>query len=429
MKLMYVIPGLGSGGGAERSLAAMVPFWTDRMDVHIVTFSDRDALADELTRAGARVTNLGPRGRVALARELASLGRRTRPDLIHTTLFDADLAGRLAAVRNRIPVSSSLVGINYGPEHRHAPGGNALRLRAAQFADAASSQVVARFHALTSHVAKVMGRRLLVRPSRIDVIPRGRDGSLLDVRTPTRRAAVRRSLGITSEPLILSAARHEWPKGLDVLLRAAPQVLRHFPDAQFVVGGRDGSQTSLLHALVDQLGLTEHVRFLGPRNDVPDLMAAADAFCVPSRWEGFGSILVEAMAAGVPTVATDIPSLREVAGPDPWMRLASVNDPVALARALVACLLDRNGSERLVDLGQARFRTCYRAEHVAGRMLDFFARASRAKQLPSRDAVRAEPEVNSFHGGPTRGFHRPPRPLKDPPGPTGGPPVIERTEQ
>lgn len=379
MKLMYVIPGLGSGGGAERSLAAMVPFWTDRMDVHIVTFSDRDALADELTRAGARVTNLGPRGRVALARELASLGRRTRPDLIHTTLFDADLAGRLAAVRNRIPVSSSLVNVNYGKEHLHVPGGSALKLRAAQLADATSSQLVSRFHALTHHVAEVMARRLLIRRSRIDVIPRGRDAALLDVRTPVRRAAVRRSLGLPSEPLILAAARHEWQKGLDVLLRAAPLVLESLPDAQFVVGGRDGSQTPLLHALVDQNRLSEHVRFVGPRNDVPDLMAAADVFCVPSRWEGFGSILVEAMAVGVPTVSTDIPTLREVAGPDPWMRLARAGDPAALAHALVATLLDQAGSEHLAGLGQARFVAHYRAQEVAGRMLDFFLRAEPVK--------------------------------------------------
>ncbi len=375
MKILYLIPGMGGGGGAERSLAAMVPHWTEHVDLHLVTFSGRDALAEDLVRAGARITNVGPLDRAALIRAVQAIARQSRPDLIHTTLFDADLVGRLASVRSRTPVSTSLVNVNYGHDQLIMPGRKHLNLRAAQLADAVSAQVVSRFHALTHHVADLMARRLAIRRSRVDVIPRGREAAALGERTGSRRSVARASLGVGRSPLVVAAARHEWQKGLDVLVRAAPRILESLPDAEFLIGGRPGPQSALLESLVHDLGLDGRVRFIGPRSDVPELMCAADVFCVPSRWEGFGSILVEAMALGVPTVATDIGSIREVAGPTPWLRLARPDDVDDLGRAVIQTLLDPEGSAGLALLGKDRFANLYTAEVVAQQMLGFFDRA------------------------------------------------------
>lgn len=383
MKLLYLIPGIGGQGGAERSLAAMVPFWTDRMDVHVVTFSNWDHLADDLISAGATVTNLSSQGRLDLARELASLVRSSRPDLIHTTLFDADIIGRLAAVRTRTPVSSSLVNVNYGPEQLTIPGRRRRALLAAQMADATTAQAVRRFHSLTHHVADVMSRRLLIRRSKIDVIPRGRDASLLGLRTPETRSEVRAALGIGAEPLVLAAARHEWQKGLDVLLQAAPRVLRSHPTATFLIGGRHGAQTEHLHALVAELGISGHVQFIGPREDVPQLMCAADVLCVPSRWEGLGSILIEAMAIGVPTVASGVGPVREVAGPDPWIHLAAPNDPVDLAAKILATIENPQAAHVASSRGLDLFTQGYQVDIVANHMCQFFENAAlRRNQVP-----------------------------------------------
>src|SRR5207344_831816 len=72
----------------------------------------------------------------------------------------------------------------------------------------------------------------------------------------------------------------------------------------------------------------------GPRDDVPDLLCAADVFVVPSRWEGLGSILVEAMALGAPVVASSVGPIPDLAGS--WARLVPPDDPAALADAVVA---------------------------------------------------------------------------------------------
>lgn len=383
MKILYLIPGMGGGGGAERSLATMVPFWRDHLDLHIVTFSPRDHLGDDLRAGGAQLTNLGPLGPAALTRALVGLLREESYDLVHTTLFDADVVGRLAATLVHVPVSTSLVNVNYTPSQMRIPGRSTSKLLAAQLVDAASARTVSRFHALTEHVADVMARRLLIRRSKIDVIPRGRDRASLGERTEERRAAARRALGVGDEPLVVATARHEWQKGLDVLVEAAPIVLREIPDARFLIGGRAGPQTELLEETVAHLGLAGRISFMGPRDDVPELMCAADVFCVPSRWEGFGSILVEAMALGVPTVASDIGPIQEVDGGSGWLQLVRPEHPASLAKGIVESLVDRRAAERRGARGPIRFQHQFTAELVAGRMLGFFERAAATSRSSS----------------------------------------------
>ena len=218
----------------------MIPYWTDEIDLHLVTFTKRTQLLASPELGDVRHTGLVASGHKDLARELLALVRDQKPDLIHTTLFDADILGRLVGMRCRIPVSSSLVNLNYGPEQRARPGQRKSTLYGAQLVDMGSARAVSRFHALTKSVADTMAARLLIRRSRVEVIPRGRERCVLGARTTERRAKVRRVLDIGSGPLLIAAARHEYQKGLDVLIRAVPLVLAAFPDTRILVGGRTG---------------------------------------------------------------------------------------------------------------------------------------------------------------------------------------------
>jgi glycosyltransferase involved in cell wall biosynthesis len=376
MKVMYVIPGMGGGGGAERSLSAMAPHWRGRLDVHIVTFSERTALVGPLEEAGVRCTNLGRVPVPRLVRELTEIARADRPDLIHTTLFDADVAGRLAATVARVPISASLVSLAYGPDHRASPQVRSHRMRLAHAADAATARSVSRFHALTQSVATVMGRRLAIDARRIEVIPRGREPEALGDRTDERRQRVRHRLGVGDEPLVIATARHEWQKGLDVLVRAAPELRRRVPGVKILIGGPEGAQTPELVSLIDSLDLRDVITLIGPRDDVPDLMCAADAYCVPSRREGFASILTEAMALGAPTVASDLAPIREVAGPEPWIELVQPDDPGALATGVLEVLEHPAVVRERAVRSRERFTRAYTAEIVAQQMASFFERAA-----------------------------------------------------
>jgi glycosyltransferase involved in cell wall biosynthesis len=140
--------------------------------------------------------------------------------------------------------------------------------------------------------------------------------------------------------------------------------------------GRDGGMTPELHAIVDRLGLGEPVMFLGLRDDVPELLCAADVFVFPSRWEGLGSVLLEAMALEAPIVATDIPPIREaVAGDGAVASLVPVEDEAALAGAVVETLGDRAGSAERAAAGRRRFLERFTISPVADGMVAFYRRA------------------------------------------------------
>jgi glycosyltransferase involved in cell wall biosynthesis len=120
--------------------------------------------------------------------------------------------------------------------------------------------------------------------------------------------------------------------------------------------------------------LADRVRFLGPRDDIPDLMCAADAFVFPSRWEGLGSVLLEAMALETPIIATDLPAIREVLDGDACGELVPPDHPEALAEAIVRTL-NSDGARSKVRLARHRFEEEYTAARIAQRMAAFYERA------------------------------------------------------
>ena len=184
--------------------------------------------------------------------------------------------------------------------------------------------------------------------------------------------------------MVLAAARQQYQKGLDVLVEAFAGVRRHAPEAVLLLAGSAGSETSRLEALAERAG---QVRFLGPRGDVYDLMAAADVFAVPSRWEGLGSAAMEAMGVGVPLVCADVPALRETAGSEECALLVPPERPVELAAALVSALDDTAAARARAKAARARFLASYTLDRVSAQMAGFYERSlRRAPARPPRGA-------------------------------------------
>jgi glycosyltransferase involved in cell wall biosynthesis len=382
MHVVYLIDSLVPGG-AERSLAALAPEYRRLgIDLDVATLHDRPGLQADLEHAGARLFTLAGRGgRLGWTRRATALVRDRRPDLVHTTLFEADLAGRLAGALARVPVVGTLANEAYGPEQRSMPGIRPSRLRAAQAADAATARLVRRFHAVSESVASAMASRLRVPRARIDVIPRGRDPEELGRRTAPRRDAARASLGLgPADAAVLAVGRQEHQKGFDVLFESAARARDECPGLRVLVAGRPGAATPALEALVHDRGLEPTVRFLGVRDDVGDLLCAADVFAFPSRWEGSPGSVIEALALEVPIVATDIDPVREVVGGSDAARLVAAGDPAALAAALLGVL---GGAERPdTDAGRARFEERFTIGRVAEQMLRFYERSLGAGSGP-----------------------------------------------
>ncbi len=376
LHVLYLIDSL-SRSGAEQALAAMAPHWVGagvRLDV--AYFHERDGLEDELRAAGAELLPLGAEGgRREWARRATAVVRQRRPDLIHATLFESDLASRVAGPVNRVPVVSSLVNMSYGPEQRAGTStSHRIKLRLAQAIDSASARMVRRFHAITKEVGRVMGRRLLIPADKIDVVPRGRDPDKLGTRHPARRAAARAMLGIGDDTrLVFAGARQEHQKGLDVLLRAFPRVAAAAEDVRLVIAGREGNQTPLLRRIVAENRMD--VTFLGMRSDIADLLCAADVWVEPSRWEGGPGAMLEAMALEAPIVASDLAVYEGAVESGVSALLVPPDRPDLLADAILAVLADPAAAAARAASAKQMFDRSFTVGGVAAQLIDFYRRA------------------------------------------------------
>ena len=372
MRLLYVIDSLAPGG-AETSLLEMAPgLVAHGIDLHVLPLGPRRDLAPELDRAGATVHLADPsNGRVAGVRTVMDVGRYIRPHLVHTTLYEADVAGRTAAKRLSIPSSTSIVGDSYSA--RHYRESSTTRLHAARALDAVTARWAARFHVLSEALACSVPPRLHIPRAKVDVVPRGRDSRRFPLRTAEQRRRVRGELGLPAGvPVILAVGRQDPAKGLGHLVDAVPRVAQDHPDVVVLIAGKTGSESAELRRKAQDVG--RDIRFLGHRSDVPALLAAADVLCFPSEREGFGGVLIEAMAVGCPVVASAIPSSIELLGageagagiltpPGEWRQLAS-----ALSRVLA----DPQGCEPLTRRARGRFEAEFTIDRVASRMAGFF---------------------------------------------------------
>lgn len=313
LKVLYVIDGLGTGG-AERSLAEMLPELVDLgVEPVVVCLHHRPEGVEEQVRASFDVRFLegsGPLGRV---RSLRRLIRAERPDLVHTTIFASSLVGRFASIGGP-PVLTTLVNTNYAPARLADPRIRRSRLMFVRRVDGWSARhLTAHFQAITAAVKDHAVEHLRIPPDRITVIERGRDPTRLGRPGAARRRAGRRMLGLSEEDEVLvTLGRQEFQKGHRYLLEAIKRLAPRRPRLVLLLAGREGEASAELTQLRAQPEIARTVRFLGHRDDAPEILAAADAFVFPSLWEGLGGSLIEAMAMGLPIVASDIDAIREV---------------------------------------------------------------------------------------------------------------------
>jgi glycosyltransferase involved in cell wall biosynthesis len=209
---------------------------------------------------------------------------------------------------------------------------------------------------------------------RLWIIPDGRDLSHFRHRDRDR---VRKEFGFDPETQVVGmAARITSMKGQDTFLRMAARVKKQVPAARFLLVGstlhRDDEHYLLeLQRLVSGLGLQREVIFAGYREDMPDILAAMDCFVHPSRRGAFVSVLIEAMATGLPIVASDVDGIPECVGRDGAAILLAPDDPVVWAHAVVRILADASLASRMAERGRER----------ASRLLDIGPLAQRTAEV------------------------------------------------
>jgi len=173
--------------------------------------------------------------------------------------------------------------------------------------------------------------------------------------------------------VVINVGRQEYQKGQRFLIEAAALLASSRPKMVVLIVGREGNATDELRASVKENGLDNVVQFLGHREDVGDLLAAADVFVFPSLFEGLGGAVIEAEAMGLPIVASDLPVLREVVEDEGNAVLTPPQDSAALAAGIQRVLDDdrerASFSRRSVEIYDERFTL----DMVEKRMGRFYA--------------------------------------------------------
>ncbi len=349
-------------GGAERALVALATRldrrrWAPR----VVGLGPEGPLAAPLRAAGIPTDCLdvdpGRPGR-AVAR-LAAWLRSPRPELLQSFLFHANLAGRLAGRRAGVAwiVGGLRVAEREKTWHR--------RLDRWTIGLAAGSVCVSRG---VYEFSRTVGRLPF---SRLAIIPNGVDFDPIDAAAPADRA----SIGVPpSSTLAICVGRLTRQKGIDVLLNAAGRVAEARSDWRLLIVG-DGPERARLEAqAAADPRLAGRVTWLGRRDDVPSLLKAADLVVLPSRWEGMPNVVLEAMAAGRPVVATAVEGSAELVEPGGSGWLVPPEDPAALAAALIEAAADSAQAARFGASGRARVAAEFDPGVVARRYQGLWAR-------------------------------------------------------
>lgn len=363
-RVVLFVPRLHRGGAGKQVTYLATGLERRGWDVRPLTLLSPGEYARKLEQEGISVTSLGasrgmpdPRALLRCVRQL----RRWKPDVVVAFLFHAILAARLSIpLAGNPPLISAVRNERFGGRAR---------------------EIVQRLLRSLDDLATVnsprVARRLIERgvldADRLEVVPNAVD---LSAYGGEPEPAIRRSLGIPPDAVLWLAVGDLHPqKGYDILLQAWSDVADALPAARLQIAG-EGPLRSRLEHRIRELGIADTCGLLGHRSDVPSLLAAADAFVLASRWEGSPNAVAEAMAAGLPVVATRVGGVPELLGGDEAGRLVPAGNPGALA-GLIAELTRAPAEERqrIGAAGRSRMEARHGLEPVLSRWEEVLERA------------------------------------------------------
>jgi len=282
---------------------------------------------------------------------------RERFDVVETFTHDSNLLGLPLAWLARVPVriATHRGKIEAFPRWRQSLHGLLINIGIAPTLVAVSEQT--RGQALDEGV----------RENRITVIPNG--VTPLDTLS-VNRAEARKNLGLgEGDMFLLSMGRLTYQKGHEYFVQAMSKVVSRFPSAKAGICG-EGPLRAQLESQILRLGLSGHVRLLGAWEDVSPVLASADIFVLPSRWEGLSRALMEAMAAGVPVLATQVDGIKDLITDGVNGLLVPSEDSERLENSILQLLDDPEMMKRIGSAGRAHVLQTHSTDDMCKKYYD-----------------------------------------------------------
>ncbi|SDL11068.1 Glycosyltransferase involved in cell wall bisynthesis [Salinimicrobium catena] len=374
MKILYIQDSLGAGG-AERSNAELWYYLRKKgVRLKIAVLEHRTSgVEKEILDKGFDVVFLKKGSFWSHVTQVKQIIEDFQPDIVHSVLFKAALRTRFAKLKTKFINIESLVNCTYDKIRYKDPKVNARLLKVYEFVDRYTAKFgVDHFVAITKEVKSHYEKHLMIKPTKISVIYRGRKKNNFITQKAKLRSRVVKELNLNPNgPIFIHVGRQEFQKAHLDILKAIKIVDRELSDsnAQFLFCGRKGNSTKEIENFLTTNDLKTTIKFLGHRNDIYELLVAADIFVFPSLFEGLGGSLIEAQAAGLPLICSDIPVFQEVVTKDNAV-FHQTNDPTALSTQLTG-ILNRD----LIKMGEKsleNYEKNFRLEGVNQQMLELY---------------------------------------------------------
>lgn len=361
--ILYLVNALGFGGAELQVCRLALGMKARGRDVTVVTLIPPVGLVDELRAGGVEVLSLNMRPGIPnplAAMRLRRIIRRLRPEVVHSHIVHANLLARVIRPFTRMPALVCTA-------HSIHEGKRWLEL---------AYRVTDRLSDMTTNVSQAGVDRYVqigaCPAERIRFVPNGLDVSRFQ-RDAGARARLRRELGIEDKFAWLAVGRLTEAKDCPNLLNAFAAASASDDRAVLLMVGR-GNLEEQTYAVAKSLKLDDRVRFLGIRQDIPDIMSAADAYVMSSAWEGMPLVLQEASATELPIVSTDVGGVKEVVVDGRSGLLVPPKNSEALAGAMrQMMLMTSEERERMGRAGREHVESLFGMESVLDAWDDMYS--------------------------------------------------------
>jgi glycosyltransferase involved in cell wall biosynthesis len=376
MKILFIQDSLGSGG-AERSNAYLCYYLKEKgVDLKIVLLDHKEeGLEQQVIEDGFDVVFLKEGKLYNQLSQLKSIIADFKPDLVHAVLFRSILRARLTKFLTKFKLVESLVNSSYDKRRVQDPGMNKLGFNIYKKINRSTHFITDNFVAITDEVKSHFVRHLKIEPSRVKVIYRGRQPNPFVSQKGDFKGELLKEFNLPEKSQIFTnVARQEFQKGQIYLLKAikeADKILSQ-QNVVFLLCGIERNATPELKKFLKENDLKTKIIFTGYRNDINRILAGSDAFVFPSLFEGLGGALIEAQAAKLPIVCSDLTVFEEVVKKKENALFFETGNEKDLAEKLTTLALNSGLQKKMGKKSLQIFEDKFKIDHIHDQVYDHF---------------------------------------------------------
>jgi len=352
IKIAHIVFSLNVGGLEKLVVELAKRIDKDKFSTSVWCLTGEGTLSKELSAIGIKVFYFNKKGGVdiRLPFRIARALKKEKIGIVHTHDSSANLYGSVAA-----KIAGTKVIVN--TEH----GGIYFETRRKRLANRILCLLNDREICVSNNVKDDL-RRMGLYNKKLVVIHNGIDFDRFNV--SIGKSGIRKDFGLNSSDFIITTAgRLSGEKNQRLILDAARPVLEKIPEARFIIAG-DGPLRNELQEYAGKLKIADKVVFLGERSDIPRILKMSDCFALSSNYESFGLTILEAMASGIPVIATDVGGVKEIVRDGETGVLIQKEDAGLLAQAVIKIKNDPGCSGKIVTRAKEMVKNRYRIEKM-----------------------------------------------------------------